>query len=287
MDIEGSLWLFPFKRTSFDWLIAIFLVTAWVGYWAAYDRTTAWSKFGLIILAALLYYAISAQPKENLVWISAIFFGLGVGVALYFFLTHDFVTAPRKLEFVNSIGRWVMGIRPQVQWMSIHPNYIAGIVAITTPFIVYPVWMLRNTISWVVLLFYSLVLVGLGVAFVAILMATSRGVILAIVSAAGVWILWKIVNLNRIKLRFRHEAIFPSLVMIYLFSIITFLYMGPADSGNIFSSQYYYGSGSRAELADAKPLFPCRFSFHRRRAGGVPWFICSLYVRHTIFQCYK
>jgi hypothetical protein len=31
----------PFQRTPFDWLILIFLVTAWVGYWAAYDKSAA------------------------------------------------------------------------------------------------------------------------------------------------------------------------------------------------------------------------------------------------------
>jgi hypothetical protein len=71
----------PFQRTLFDWLIAIFLLTAWVGYWAAYDKTTAWNKAWLIVLAVLLYYALSSQPKQNLVWISFILFVIGVGVS--------------------------------------------------------------------------------------------------------------------------------------------------------------------------------------------------------------
>ena len=48
----------PFKRTPFDWLIAIFLVTAWVGYWAAYDISAAWVKIWLIVSGVLLYYAL-------------------------------------------------------------------------------------------------------------------------------------------------------------------------------------------------------------------------------------
>ena len=59
----GSL---PFQRTPFDWLIAIFLVTAWIGYWAAYDESAAWIKYWLIVSAILFYYALSAQPKRNL-----------------------------------------------------------------------------------------------------------------------------------------------------------------------------------------------------------------------------
>ena len=56
---------FSFDSTLFDWLIVIFLVTAWVGYWAAYDQETAWSKVWLIVLAVMLYYALSIQPEEN------------------------------------------------------------------------------------------------------------------------------------------------------------------------------------------------------------------------------
>ena len=65
---------FPFQRTPFDWLIAIFLATAWVSYWAAYDKSAAGIKFWLIVSAVLLYYALSAQPKQNLVFLSFLSF---------------------------------------------------------------------------------------------------------------------------------------------------------------------------------------------------------------------
>ena len=31
----------PFQRTPLDLLMVILLITAWVGYWAAYDKTSA------------------------------------------------------------------------------------------------------------------------------------------------------------------------------------------------------------------------------------------------------
>jgi len=80
--LAGSI---PFRGTLFDWLIVIFLVTAWVGYWAAYDREAAWSKIWMIVLAVLLYYALSIQPEENLDWICALLFCTGLGVSIYFF----------------------------------------------------------------------------------------------------------------------------------------------------------------------------------------------------------
>ena len=124
--------------TVIDWLVAVFLVTAWVGYWAAYDRETATNKVWLIVLAVLLYYALAALPEENVEWVSTTFFSIGLGVSIYFFLTQDFVALPRKVELVNRIGRWIMEMRPAFGWAPIHPNYAAGIAAITTPFILYP-----------------------------------------------------------------------------------------------------------------------------------------------------
>jgi hypothetical protein len=85
-----------------------------VGYWAAYDREAAWSKVWFIVLAVLMYYALAAQPKENLEWVCTILFCIGFGVAIYFFLTQDFVALPRKVELINRIGRWVMEVVPEI-----------------------------------------------------------------------------------------------------------------------------------------------------------------------------
>jgi len=239
-------WL-PFRRTPFDWLIVLFLATAWVGYWAAYDKVTAWNKVWLIVLAILLYYVLAGQPRERLEGICILLFCIGAGVSIYFFLTHDFVILPRKLEFVNRIGRWVMEMRPRLGWAPIHPNYVAGIAAIMTPFVLYPArkWLkFPNSLS---ALLYVPILGGLGVALFALLMATSRGILMAIASAFGVWIIWWIVGSMGNRLRLRREVVFPYLVFSYLCVVIVFLYAGPANMG-MASADYSFGTGNRAEL---------------------------------------
>ena len=65
-----------------DWLVFIFVLTAWAGYWAAYDQVTAWNKAWMIVTAALLYFYLKAQPRQNLILVSASLFFLGVGVSL-------------------------------------------------------------------------------------------------------------------------------------------------------------------------------------------------------------
>jgi hypothetical protein len=125
---------------------------------------------------------------------------------------------------------------------------VAGLAAITTPFILYPALEFRKKIDWHVVLFYSFALIGLGIVFFALVMATSRGAVMAIASGLGAWLLWQFLNLDGIRNRIRNDAFFPSIVLIYLCGIIAFLYIGPANSGSLFSGNYYYGDGSRLEL---------------------------------------
>jgi len=273
---------FPFRRTSFDWLMAIFLITAWTGYWASYDKTAAWNKVWLIFIAVLLYYSLAAQAKENLVWISGVFFCLGVGVSIYFFLTHDFVSLPRKLEFVNGIGRWIMENRPQVTWTPIHPNYVAGVVAITTPFVFHPVWKLGKNTKASVVLTYSFLGVGLAIALFAFIMATSRGAVMAVASAVGIWLLWRIISVSRINLQLGREAFFSSLTLFFLVIVVIFLYIGPAKSGSAIAGQDQFGTGSRAELFSRSTYFLAAFPF---TGGGLDSFpgLYSQYILDVPF----
>lgn len=259
----------PFHRTSFDWLIAIFMITAGTGYWASYDKTIASTKFLLIVMSVLLFYALSAQPEENLLLVSTALFCVGVGISVYFFLTHDFIGNPRKLEVVNNVGRWIMQVRPSLTWTSIHPNYISGIAAITTPFIFYPLWKLHKSSSRK-FAFYLFVILGLGVVLLALFMTTSRGILMALASAVGVWFLGRIVNLNGNRLQLAREAVFPSLVLIYLAVIVVVLYAGPAQSGNDIAGQYNFGTGSRAELFSRSAYLVSDFPFTGGGLGAFP-----------------
>ena len=267
---------------SIDWLVLIFLVTAWVGYWAAYDKDIAWIKAWLIVIAVLLYYSLRAQPEENLIWVSIALFGIGVCISFYYFLTHDFVVAPRKIELVNSIGRWFMSIRPQTGWTAIHPNYVAGIVAVTVPFIYYPIWKFKQDNERISILFYGFMIAGLGAAFLALVMATSRGVVMAMVSGTGVWLLWKFIQSDGIKRWTKSEAVFPSLLLIYLLAVAIFLYMGPAKSGNIFTGSYFFGTGSRAELFSRSLYLVLDYPLTGGGLGGFPG-LYSQYILNIPF----
>jgi O-antigen ligase len=236
-----------FRRTRIDAWLAIFLFTAFVGAWASYDRFTATQKLYLIIEAVILYYALTSQPKENLVWVSAGFFGIGVGAAGYYFLTHDFIAAPRKVELVNMIGRWIMWVRPELGWRAIHPNYVAGLAAIMAPCGFY-LLLQRGNYSVRSSLIKRLILSGLLLIVLTLMMTTSRGILMAILAATGVFLLWIGIKLSAVTFRQRNEAIFPPIVILYLLAVAILLYAGPAKSVSGVSEAGLYGSGSRAEL---------------------------------------
>jgi O-antigen ligase len=233
----------PFQRTRFDWLILIFLITTWVGYWASYDDVSALHKAWLLTASVFLYYALSAQPEENLTLLTSALFVIGVGVSIYFFFTHDFINDPRKVGILNQVGVLWTNFRLQAPWPGIHPNYISGIAAITGLFGLYP--LQKSSRSIPVLLG---ILAGFLFVLAALIMTTSRGIWMALGSAAGLWLMWRLVNLNGIKLRLGKETLFPILVLVYLCFIVTVLYVGPARSPSSIIGSPDYGVGSRAEL---------------------------------------
>lgn len=177
-----------FHDGMIDGLLAIFLVTALIGFWAAYDPASASMKLGLLIAGILLYYAISTQPESNLGFLAGFWFVFGVGVSLYFLLSSDFVNSPAKFHFINQIGLKWMSVRPAVPLPAIQPtDTAAGIAVITSVYGLYflvPIEGSRNKFHWL------LVLIGFGIVLSAVVLATSRGALAALAAVIGAWLVW-------------------------------------------------------------------------------------------------
>ena len=231
-----------FQRTLFDWLIAVFLLTAWIGYWASYDKTTAWTKLCLIMLAGLLYYALSAQPRQNWIWVSIIFFLVGIGVSVYFFLTDDFTHTPGPLAL------WWLNTRPQFGWHTTQHSYISGVVVITMLVASYGIWQIRTLLlGWRSVLLSLLFFSGLAIVIGAFMLTSSRGIWLAMAAALGIWILWKVITSSRFSAIRMLKSVFPFIILIYLAIMIFFVYIGPGGPDSS-SEQNVYGSNTRSEL---------------------------------------
>ena len=177
----------PFRRTRLDLPLVIFLVTAAIGVWAAYDRDAAWTKFWLMVGAVLFYYALAGQPQTNLWFVSGLLGLFGLVVAGYFLLTHDWQTLPAKIEVLNRVGLWWMSVRPSLRGQAIDPIDAAEIMAMMTPLLA--AFGLRAWREQRISLVISAVTGG-GLVLFSLLLTTSRGAWLALGVAMGTWLLW-------------------------------------------------------------------------------------------------
>lgn len=245
----------PFPRTRFDWLIALFVLTAISGYWAAYDKPIAWSKFWFIIASVFLYYALAAQPKKNLVYVSNVFFFLGVGISIYFLLTHDFTANSAGVGFFSNLTVWWMQSVHQTGWAPLVPSYVSGVLTLTAPFFLFRLHTRAPHRSFVLadLLFY----LSAGVLILVFIMTITRGVVVAIVSAMGVWIIWKVLGSN--EATEGRKRLFSFLVLAYLGFVLLLVHIGLSSTGTKLPSQIRFGADTRTELFDRSLSFLADF----------------------------
>jgi O-antigen ligase len=194
---------FPFKHTQFDLLLLVFLLTAVLGVWAAYNREAALAKFWLLVAGILLFYALARQPKANLWLIAGLISVFGVGVAVTFLLTQDWQTNPAKINLVQKLAVWWMDARPGLMSGQIHHNTAGGMMAITVPFsfsLGLKAWREKSILValWV---FFAGVLLGVGLLF-----TTSRGAWIGLAVGMGVWLLWMLSRLIASRL---HRDAYP------------------------------------------------------------------------------
>lgn len=182
-------------RTPFDLPLLIFLITAGVSVWAAYDRETAWAKFWIVVGGILLYYALAnailANPEtmpRRLAWVLAF---LGVAVALYFLATNDWNEHPGKIAGLATIGRGLQAGLPALPGHRLHPNVVGGILAVLVPFGVAAVLDLRRAEAKgnrLVKMATGLLL--LAVILFGLLMSSSRGAWLGLAGAIVLALWW-------------------------------------------------------------------------------------------------
>jgi hypothetical protein len=182
---------FPFQRTPFDLPLAIFLLTAGMGVWAAYNKVDAWAKFWLLVGGILLFYSLAGQPQGNLWYIAGLIILFGMGTVCYFLLSNDWQQYPAKIGKITQAGIWFMKVRPSMQVGAISHTSVAGVAALTATFLV-PIgvkaWLDRRffPIIWVVV---SGLILSIG-----FFMAISQGALFALGAGLSIGILWVLYN---------------------------------------------------------------------------------------------
>ena|GEM_PF-753988 len=252
----------PVQRTPLDWLMVIFVITAWLGYWAAYDKTTAWIKVWLIMTAILLYYALSAQTKQTLVAVSFLSFCLGLGMAIHFFLTYNFTGT------AATILSWWIHWRPQAGWTSIHPGYTSGLLVVTNLFAFHWLQSVKQKAAGIFSMALKLFSVfGLVIVSLAFILTLSRGIWAAIGCGLGAWIIWWVVNRKEFGASSKLRSLFPIFISIYLVVTIVLLYLVTAQTG---LGSGAYGDNTRAEVLTNSMYFPFDYMISGGGLGSFP-----------------
>ncbi len=201
---------FPFRRTPFDLPLLLFLLTALVGVWAAYNPAAAWQKFWIIASAMVLYYAIVGQPRENLWPLAGALGALGAFIGGYFLMTYDWQVQPADVAALNRVGLWWMCLRPT--WPGyLHPNLTGGWLTMLAPFSVAFTLRAGRKRRWTMLT-YGLVVTG-AILF-SLLMTSSRGAWLALAAGLGVWGLWGLSVLASRWSKQPHNQIFATTLLV-------------------------------------------------------------------------
>jgi tetratricopeptide (TPR) repeat protein len=89
---------FPVRRTGFDLIMVIFLLTAISGLWASYDSSGAAGKFWLLVGGVLLFYSLAGMPYSHR-WLLAALVPLAGLASTMFFLVEHFQIRMSPLAF--------------------------------------------------------------------------------------------------------------------------------------------------------------------------------------------
>ncbi|MBN1979694.1 MAG: tetratricopeptide repeat protein [Anaerolineae bacterium] len=187
---------FSLRPSVFDVALILFLASAGVGVWAAYDPGPAWAKFWLIVGAVGLYYAVAHQPDLRHLYAALAFFGVfGVAVSAYFFATNDWSLASSKAPALAVVGERISAMLPALSGHRMHPNVVGGMLAAVMPVYV-PLFVLGRdeTLGFSPLARRWLPAawcVAAGLAGLGWLCSASRGAWLALTGIAGVWMVWR------------------------------------------------------------------------------------------------
>ena len=203
----------PFRRTRFDGWLLLFGVTAVISTFTAYDAAGAQGKLWVLIGAIALYLAVVSVSRRD-VWLLAGGTGpIGALLALYFVFSNDWRLWPAELGMFNRLGlRW-MGLRPSFGLPVLHPNTLAGMMALLLPFTIafgLFAWRKRQ-LRWLQLAAATGVITAGGLLF-----TSSLGGWLSLTAGLGLWLLWEISGRWQRQLRFSRRTIFGTAVVALL-----------------------------------------------------------------------
>lgn len=207
-------------------LLAVFLLTATVGIWAAYQPTPAIQKFWVLVGAVLIFYALASQPLVN---VRTIFWGLGllgVVVAAYFLLTFNPAEHPADLASINQIMLAWAEVRPDTAWSPPEANFVGGILAVLivcTLALLMAGWRTRRILqaglAAILLLFQALTL----------WLTSSRSAWISLAIGSAVWLWWEFSKTLSKRMKTNRARVFEAGLLIAMSLSLVLLILFPSQ----------------------------------------------------------
>jgi hypothetical protein len=200
----GPIW------TRFDPPLFLFLISAALGGWLAFDQAAASAKFWQIVGGLALYDSLVFVPDQTAVFgrrfspVPWLLLLLPAMIAAYSMLTSDWSLVIGKAPWLNPAASWFAFWQPGVPADRLHPNVAGGLIAAMIPLQVAAAGSVRRLppataagaggpverSSWGAARVGAWLLVGLS--FLGLLMSASRGAWLALGAVGGLWLLWRV-----------------------------------------------------------------------------------------------
>ncbi len=122
-------------RTPLDAPFVLFVLSGLVGVWASYDPATSWFKFGMLVAAVALYYALvflrrAPQLLETFAWFFVV---ASAGLAIYFVTQHDYAADSAKIGMITALGIALHNLVPDLGVHVPDPNIAAGALELAFP----------------------------------------------------------------------------------------------------------------------------------------------------------
>jgi len=245
----------PAYPTPFDWGLGLFLLTAALSVWAAYDQATALAKFWPIVAGVLLFYAFSNWQFDDrraaglLGWMLALF---GAVVTAYYLAVNDWVAFPARAALLTQLGTGLQGLLPGAltggEWHRLHPNVVGGILAMMAPFAGMVIWRSwRERKGWPLAAATTLLVVILF----GLLMSSSRGAWLGIVGAVGLALWWQLLDRLARGRQTRRRRLFAGSLAGGLAALVIALWIRPDVGASVLASMSGVSGLGRMELVQA------------------------------------
>ncbi|VAW31314.1 hypothetical protein MNBD_CHLOROFLEXI01-4594, partial [hydrothermal vent metagenome] len=206
----------------------------------AYDTNLAQGKFWILLGAMAIYFGIVSLSRRDVWRLAGAAGPLGASIAIYFVMSNNWRQWPAEIGLFNQIGGMWMSLRPSLPLPVLHPNTLAGMMALLLPFnIAFGIYAWRQRqMRWL-----QLAIISGSITVGGLLFSSAIGAWLAIAVGLGIWFLWETSDKLRRKLPFSQKMIFIGL-MAGLF-LLGFLFLSFA----LRSGAGQEGSSTRLALA--------------------------------------